>query len=272
MTGDFQTADLPAGRLCYLDLGPRDSGRVLVLVHGFPLGVGMWAPQLEAFPGWRTVVPALPGFDGSEAAASPSIDAFANQVVALLDHLRLPAAVVAGLSMGGYVVFGMLRQAAARVSGVILADTRSGADSEDAKAGRRALLELLQRQGPAGVARELMPKLLGRTSQAERPDVARELTALIERQPAETIAAAIHALMTRPDSTPLLEAIAVPTLVIVGDEDTLTPPAESERMQAAIPGATLVCIPRAGHMSNMEQVAAFNDAVRTFLPAFARQP
>jgi 3-oxoadipate enol-lactonase len=265
MTQDLQTADLPAGRLRYLDRGPRETRRVLLLVHGFPLGVGMWAPQIDAWPGWRLVVPALPGFDGSDPAVSPSIDAYAAQVVSLLDHLRIRRGVVAGLSMGGYVVFGVLRQAAGRIGGMILADTRSGPDTEEAKTGRRRLLESLEREGAAGVAQDLLPKLLGRTSQAERPEVARQLTTLIARQPVESIASATHALMERPDSTALLPAVAVPALVIVGEEDTLTPPAESERMQAAIPGAGLVRIPGAGHMSNMENPEAFNEAVRAFL-------
>jgi 3-oxoadipate enol-lactonase len=265
MLQDLQTAPIAGGPIRYADLGPRDATDVIVLVHGFPLGVGMWAPQVEALGDRRLIVPALPGYDNSAPLERPSIDGYARQVVALIEHLALPPVVAAGLSMGGYVVFGMLRQAAARVRAVVLADTRSGADSDESKAGRRTLLDLLAREGPPAVAREIIPKLIGPATRAERPQVEAALMALIERQPAATIAASTRALMDRPDATGQLAGIHLPALVIVGMEDALTPPAESERMHAALPDAALVRIPGAGHMSNMEQPGAFNQAVRAFL-------
>jgi 3-oxoadipate enol-lactonase len=265
MLQDLQTAALAGGHVHYADLGPRAASDVIVLVHGFPLGVGMWVPQEDAWPGWRVIVPALPGFDGSEPLSAATIDGYAGSVGALVEGLLLPPVVVAGLSMGGYVVFAMLRRASVPARAIVLADTRSGADSDESKAGRRRLLDLLAREGPPAVAREIIPKLIGPATRAERPQVEAALMALIERQPAATIAASTRALMDRPDATGQLAGIHLPALVIVGTDDALTPPAESERMHAALPDAALVRIPGAGHMSNMEQPGAFNQAVRAFL-------
>src|SRR5687768_10431894 len=135
----------------YVDAGNAASERILVLIHGFPLGVQMWEPQLSAFEGWRVLAPALPGFDGSDPIPEPSIDAYGRHVVGLLDALGLKRVTVAGLSMGGYVAFSLLRQASDRITALILADTRSGADSPEASAGRQRMLDLVARSGANAV-------------------------------------------------------------------------------------------------------------------------
>jgi len=238
--------------------------RTLVLLHAFPLGARMWAPQQSAFPGWRVVTPALPGFDGSDTAAS-SMDAFATHVNQELDRLGIGRAVIGGLSLGGYVAFGVLRQRLKRVSALVLADTRSGADSDQGREGRLRMLRILEEQGPSGVFDEMRPKLFGATTHAERPAVVEYAKELSGSQSRAAVEGAIRAMLDRPDSTPLLGTIAVPTLIVVGQEDALTPPADSEAMRVAIPRATLVQLPRAGHLSNLETPEAFNAAVSTFL-------
>lgn len=262
---------MPAiGRLRYLDAPPRGPQRprgVLVLLHAFPLNARMWERQLAlAGAGWHVIVPQLRGFDGGAGdPPAASVDDYAGDVIDLLDALHVKQAVVGGLSMGGYVAFALLRLAARYVQGLILADTRSQADTPEGIAGRTRLLQLVQEKGPAAVAGEMIPKLLGETTRASRPEVAERVRELILASSTEAIAGAIRALMSRPDSTPLLAAIHVPTLIVVGDEDTLTPPAASEEMHRAIAGSTLVRIPRSGHLSNLERPDAFDAALAAFL-------
>lgn len=248
-----------------MQAGDPAGTHALVLIHAFPVGVRLWEPQLNAFPGWRMMTPALPGFDGSDLIDDVSIDAYARHVLLQLDELGIDHAVFGGVSMGGYFAFAALRQAPERVAGVILADTRSTPDSPEALEGRRRLLETLERGGPSAVADDMVPKLLGKTTLAHRPDVVTRVRQMIQGQTAEGIAAAIRVLMSRPDSTPLLGGIRVPALVIVGEEDVLTPPSEMEHMAAAIPRATFVRIPQAGHLASLENPAAFNMAVSDFL-------
>lgn len=249
-------AHLPHRSVRYLEAG---RGRAAILLHAFPLSADQWLPQLARVPrGWRFIAPDLGGFRGagplSEVGVpgAPSIDAYAADVLALMAHLDVPAAVVAGVSMGGYVAFGLLRQAPSKVVGLVLANTRAAADTAEARAGREKMLDLLRREGPGGIAHDMVPKLLGKTTQAEQPDLADAVRALIIANTPEAIANGIVALRDRPDSTPLLPAIACPTLVVTGDEDALIPMAEAESMHRAIPGARLQVLPKVGHLSNLE--------------------
>jgi pimeloyl-ACP methyl ester carboxylesterase len=258
------------GRLRYLESVPRASQRprgTLVLLHGFPLNARMWEGQLGlAETGWHLIVPQLRGFDGATGdPPATSIDDYAGDVIDLLDALHLKQAVVGGLSMGGYVAFALWRLAARYVQGLILADTRSQADTPDGVVGRARMLQLVQDKGPSAVADEMIPKLIGETTRSTRPAVAAAARALVLASSADAIAGGIRALMTRPDSTPLLASVHVPTLIVVGDEDTLTPPAASEEMHRGIGGSELVRIPQAGHLSNMEAPELFNAALAAFL-------
>lgn len=252
-------------RVCWRDAGDPRSHHAAVLVHAFPVGAHLWQPQLDAWPEWRVVAPALPGFDGSDPLDEPSVDAYALHLLAFLDELRIQRAVFCGVSMGGYVLFGVLRHAASRVAGLVFADTRSTADAPEALDGRHRMLRALEAGGAAAVAKEMLPKLLGKTTRERRPDLVESVRRMIEAQTIEGLRAAIHVLMSRPDSTPLLHRIGVPTLGIVGEEDTLTPPREMDAMVAAVPSATSVSIPHAGHLANLENPAAFNAAVARFL-------
>jgi len=257
------------GKLRYLEApsqGDRPRG-TLVLLHAFPLNARMWEPQLAlAAHDWRVIAPHLRGFDAG-AADSPvsTVDEYAADVIDLLDVLHVEDAIIGGLSLGGYVAFAILRRAPRYVRGLILADTKSQADTPEGVEGRKRMLQLLAEKGPPAVVDELMPKLLGASTRASQPAKGDLVRALALSNPPEAIAGALRALMTRPDSTPLLRTIHCPTLIVVGEEDILTPPALSEEMHRAIAGSEMAIVPRAGHLSSLEQPEAFNAALATFL-------
>jgi pimeloyl-ACP methyl ester carboxylesterase len=193
------------------------------------------------------------------------IDDYAADVIDLLDTLHIEQAVIGGVSMGGYLAFALFRRAPTYFRALILADTRSPADTPEGLEGRKRMLDLVAAQGAAAVADDMIPKLLGPTTLASRPDVVARVRSIILSNPAEGIAGAVRAMRSRPDSTPLLPSIRVPALIVVGEEDALTPPSASEQMHALIPGSELVRVASAGHLPSLEQPAAFNDALARFL-------
>jgi pimeloyl-ACP methyl ester carboxylesterase len=229
----------------------------------------MWEGQLKALPdGWRLIAPDLRGFGGSTIAdveEHPTIDDYATDVLDIVRELGISSLVLGGCSMGGYAVFAVLRHMPALARALILVDTRAGADTPEGRANRRNMLALLDREGPAGIARDMMPKLLGRTTLHERPDVEPLVRRLIKQHSPGAIRGAIQRMMQRPDATPLLEQIAIPTLVVVGEEDVLTPPGEARTLADRIRGARLVIVPRVGHLPNLEQPRTFNDTLGEFL-------
>jgi 3-oxoadipate enol-lactonase len=207
---------------------------------------------------------AFPTSDGGEPAVC-RMEAMAAAAVALLDAASLPSAVVCGLSMGGYVALALYATQRERVRGLVLADTRAGADDEAARQRRLATAAEVESHGSAVLAETMVPKLLGSTSRARRPDLIAWLQHEIAAAPAAGVAAAQRGMAARPERWDLLPAIAVPALVVVGEQDELTPPAESAAMCGRIPGARLVTIRDAGHLSNLEQPEPFNQALRAFL-------
>ena len=265
-----QYCHVGSSTIAYLDSAPGDSTlRTYVLLHAFPLGANQWEPQIRSIPaGWRLITPDLRGFGGStelDSLSALAITDFADDVVDLLKELSVERAVIGGLSMGGYAALALLQGAPQVIEALVLADTRATADSPEGRANRRNMLALVDREGPSGVAREMMPKLLGKTTRESNPGIEAQVRRLIKQQSPVAIRGAIHRMMHRPDSTALLPQITVPTLVIVGEEDELTPPEDSRRIAEAVPGATLVTIPGAGHLSNLEQPDAFNAALTAFL-------
>jgi 3-oxoadipate enol-lactonase len=229
----------------------------------------MWRPQLAAAPqGWRVIAPDLAGFGHTEDhEPAVSVDDYAADVLALLGELGVREAVLGGLSMGGYVALALYRLAPDRFRGLVLADTRAESDSAVARESRRALLARLERGGPAAVADEMAPRLVGPTSRQQQPDIEAHVRDRIRANAAGGIAHGIERMMARADSTPLLARITCPTLILVGDEDEVTPPDIARALQAGIAGSRLVTIPRAGHLSNLEQPDAFNAALGDFLRA-----
>jgi pimeloyl-ACP methyl ester carboxylesterase len=251
----------------YLDAG---GGKTLVLLHAFPLHADQWLPQLARVPpDWRVVAPDLAGFHGRDpACAGPpdavTIDGYARDVFEFMTHLDIRRAAIAGLSMGGYIALAMLRLAADRVAGLALADTKATADTDDARAGRDRLIALALSEGAAAVADAMLPRLLGSTTRREQPDLSDAVHRLIAANTADGIVAASRAMKVRPDSTAALQSAACPVTIICGDEDEPTPVADARAMQRVAPHARLVIIPRAGHLSNLENPLPFNAALAAF--------
>jgi 3-oxoadipate enol-lactonase len=226
---------------------------------------------MRAIPkGWRLITPDLRGFGGStelDSISALSIGDYAEDIVDLLAELKVTRAVVGGCSMGGYAALALYQVAPQLFEGLVLANTRAGADSPESRANRRNMLALVDREGASGVAREMMPKLLGKTTHESNSDAESFVRRLIKQQSPVAIRGAIHRMMHRPDSTPLLAQVSVPTLVITGAEDEMIPVEESRRIASGIRGAKLVIIPGAGHLANLEQPEAFNAALSGFLTA-----
>ena len=243
------------------------AGRPLVLLHPFPLDANYWAPQLAAPPaGWRLLAPDLRGFGTQGAGDLPaeSLDDHARDVFAMLDTRRIDRAVVAGVSMGGYIALAMLRLNAARVRALVLANTRMDADPPEGTAKRQAMLDVIAREGSAGVARD-MPPLLGATTMRERPQLVARVRASVEEAPAEGMAAAVRAMMRRPGSEAVLGAFPGPVLIVSGREDVLTPPPLQEAMRAAAREAVHETVEGAGHLASLEKPADFNAILLRFL-------
>jgi 3-oxoadipate enol-lactonase len=254
-------------RLQWIEAGEPSSDRVVVWLHAFPVSSAMWTDQLEAVPaGWRMIAPDLAGFGGTtDHEGRPSIDDFAHDVTQLLDALNLEQVVLGGLSMGGYAAFAVHRLAPERLRGLILADTKSTADTVAAREGREAMLQVVDERGSIGVADEMLPKLLGGTTRRARPSIEARVRALIEANSAEGLRRTIVRLRDRPDSSPQLPSILAPILAIVGEEDAVTPVEDARAIVAGAPDTRLAILPEAGHLSNLENPASFNAALRPWL-------
>jgi len=255
---------IDGGELAYAVSG---DGPALLLLHAFPLGLFMWDAQAAALAATHRVVRFdARGFGGSDSNHGPlTMERIADDAAALLDHLGVSRAVVGGCSMGGYAALAFVRRHPQRLAGLVLQDTRAGADSEDARAGRAALAAKVLAEGASAAEAAFLPKLLGEATKREQPALVAHLRERILATPPQAIADALHGLAARMDSRPTLAEVRVPTLVLVGAEDVLTPPAESEAMAAAIPGARLEVVPRAGHLANLERPDAVNAALAAFL-------
>jgi pimeloyl-ACP methyl ester carboxylesterase len=249
----------------YEDVG---TGLAVVLLHAFPLDRAMWEPQLRplADAGYRILAPDLPEFGettpGSEVFA---IERTADVIADFLDEIGIEKAVVGGVSMGGYIAMAFARRHPLRLTALILADTKAPPDDDDARANRDRLIADVKVGGPTAAADALLPKLVSPTTRERHAEVIEQARSIILRQRAAAIIAALYALRDRPDALPALASIGVPTLVIVGEDDAVTPPSAAEQLARRIPGAELVMIPKAGHLSNLENAEAFNSAVISFL-------
>jgi 3-oxoadipate enol-lactonase len=263
--------------LSCLATGPFPNERVVVFLHAFPLNAGMWLPQLQGLPeGWSGIAPDFRGFGGSDPDAEDAsrsdarLEDYADDIAALMGTLGAPGAALCGCSMGGYAALAMLRRLPGRVSALMLADTRATADSDAARTSRAAMLDLLEREGPRSVAADMRLKLVGPTSRDTRPGVLVAIDGLMSSATASGIGFAIARMMNRPDATAQLATFCGPVCVVVGEEDALTPPGEVASMAALVPGAPLVTVPRAGHLSNLEAPDAFNAAMHEWLKSVAR--
>jgi 3-oxoadipate enol-lactonase len=234
----------------------------LLLIHAFPLDAGMWEPQLAAI-GDRVPVaaPHLPGFGGTEGPEILSMSVAAEHCVGVLDEAGIDTAVVCGLSMGGYVAFELWRAARSRIAALVLANTRAEPDAPEGAAARRALAERLRSEGSGFLVAEPPPLL----SEGAPDELRERVRAMIARQSASAIAAASLGMAERPDSVPDLPGIDVPTLVITGTEDRLIPPDVTAGIAGGVPGADLLRIEGAGHLTNLEAPDAFDTALEGML-------
>src|SRR4030095_13365566 len=250
--------------LAYTDTG---AGRPIVLINGYPFNRSLWNEQVVALSGsYRVIAPDLRGFGESDSSNEPgTMNRMAQDVAALLDHLGVPRATLGALSMGGYVTLAFYKQFASRVRALILADTRAQADTEEAKQTRARQAEKALSEGMAGIADAMLPKLLTPETVSKRPEVVKRIRDMMLRTKPQGAAAALLGMAQRDDQTELLSGITLPTLIIVGREDATTPVKDSEMMHSAISGSRLVVLEGAGHVSNIEQTAAFNEELSKFL-------
>ncbi|MGE5144004.1 MAG: alpha/beta fold hydrolase [Acidobacteriota bacterium] len=238
----------------------------ILFVHGFPFDHEQWRPQLERLTAWHCLAPDLRGLTGGDPpAAGYAMATYADDLVALLDAAGIHRAIWCGLSMGGYILFEVLRRYPERVRGVILCDTKTEPDTPEGKAGRDELARVAERDGAAAIADRLLPRLLGPTTRAERPQVVETVRAMASRLQVGGLVGALRAMRDRPDSTPLLEQIVVPTLVLGGSEDEITPAAGMRVMAQRIRGARYVEVPAAGHLAPLERPEIVNGALEDFL-------
>jgi pimeloyl-ACP methyl ester carboxylesterase len=251
-------------QLAYREAG---AGRPVVLLHAFPLSSAMWREQRELLGEvCRVITPDQRGFGGTPLGADePSLRACADDVVELLDRLELGRVVLGGLSMGGYVAMELLRRAPERFEALLLCDTKASADTPEAREGRLRTAQTAEREGTAELAETMLPALLGRTTLERRPVVVGRVRALIESAPGPAVAWASRAMAARPDSFEVLCATDVPALVVVGDEDMLSPVAAAQEMVDALPQGRLAIVPEAGHLPAVEDPKAFAAAVTGFL-------
>jgi pimeloyl-ACP methyl ester carboxylesterase len=245
----------------------------VVLIHAFPLNATLWEAQVDRAPaGVRFITPDFPGFGRSADAPARSMDDIARSVLRALDEEGIDRAVIGGMSMGGYATLALYRMARERFAGMILADTRATADTDQQREARRKMIDTVRARGASAVADEMLPKLLGATTHRERPELACAVRTMIEGNSPDAIAGAVEAMLGRPDSTPLLREISVPTLIVCGAEDILTPPSDSEALHRGIAGSRLAILAGAGHLSNIESPDAFSLTLNAFLTGVSGSP
>ncbi|MDQ6919951.1 MAG: alpha/beta fold hydrolase [Candidatus Dormibacteraeota bacterium] len=232
----------------------------LLLVHGFPLDHRMWHSQIEGLADVRRVI--APDIDGHGSARglppADSMDGIARQMARQLDGIGVDTVDLGGMSMGGYVCFAFWRLFPDRVRSLVLVDTKAAADTEAGREGRDALAAKIRNEGAHAAADAMLPKMFTRAAPEHIRGIAQEI---MLKQPPEALIADLMAMKARPDSTPDLPGISVPVLVLVGDADEVTPPAEAQKMVDALPSGRLVTIPGGAHLSAMERAAEVNAAI-----------
>src|SRR4051812_42491008 len=264
--------------LAYID---RGAGPVVVLLHGFPLSKDMWRHQLEALAeGHRVIAPDLRGHGESPAPEGAyEMDAMADDVVELLDRLEISEpVVVGGLSMGGYVALALVLRHPERVRGLMLIDTRAAADTPEAARLRVETAKgVLRSRSTQAMIETMVPRIFGKTTLEKHPGKIEPMLAVMEQTTPQGVAGALRGMAVRPDRRAALPSIDVPTLVMVGQDDVISPPSEAREISQAIPRARLEVIPAAGHLAPYENPAAANAVILRFLegleaPATAPEP
>ena len=243
------------------------AGDAVIFIHGFPFRSTMWGPQLEAVPeGWRFIAPDLRGFGESERGDAPlSMDAFADDIVALMDHLAIDQAVIVGLSMGGYIALSLAARYPDRMRALILVSTRASADSDEARAGRKKLAAQVRKDGAKPVVDSMLPKLMAGASRIKRPQVPTFVANMMQTTAPETLAAALEGMAARSDHRDILSKIDVSTMVVYGDQDEIIPREEMEFLARMVRGAKYEIVTNVGHLPNLEAPDVFNKLLFNFL-------
>lgn len=250
-----------------LEVEDHGEGVPVVLLHGFPLSSETWRPIRPALERVaRLITPDLRGFGGSDASEGDyDLDTLAADVLALLDRLGVEGFVLGGHSMGGYVALRIAACQPARVRGLILVDTRAVADSAETAARRNASIDWIRRRGSADFLADFVPNLLGPATRKRARRFVDDLLLLAAEVPDHVLIGCLAGMRDRPDSTSLLPTLDVPALVVVGQDDTVTPPSGAEAMARALPRATLAVIPEAGHTPMVERPVTTAEVITTFL-------
>ncbi len=255
--------------LRYIDVG-QQSAPPVILIHGFPFSHKMWnfpGGQVDVLtPTNRVVAYDIRGHGESEVgSAHYSIELFVDDLFGLMDHLNIPKAILCGLSMGGYIALRAVERNPERVSGLVLCDTKSEADSNEAKIKRANGIKFVQANGMKYYAQDYVKIVFAPSSFERHPDAVKSLQSIVERTAPQSIYGTLLALAARTDTTAALPNIKCPTLILVGEKDTLTPVSASQSMKDKIPNAQMFVIPHAGHMSNMEHPTQFNKHLVEFI-------
>ncbi len=255
-----------------LNVYAQGKGLPLLFVHGFPLNHSMWQSQIDAFnKKHRVIAPDLRGFgESTVTAGTVTMEDMADDLHGLIHAAMVDRPVVfCGLSMGGYIAWQFFRKYRAQLGALIPCDTRATPDSAEAAAGRHKLAEAVMSEGPSAAAEPMLAKLMSPKTTERWPDLVANVRSMILRNKPAGIAAALRGMAERPDCTEMLGQIDVPTLVICGQDDQVTPSAEMQQMAAAIPHAQFVQIPNAGHLAPLENPDAVNGAISRFLASLS---
>lgn len=245
----------------------RGEGPAVLFIHGYPLDRSIWSHPMTVLDGFRRIAPDLRGMGESDAPdLGYSMETYAGDLAALLDALGVNDVVLCGLSMGGYVAFEFVRRWRRRVRGLVLIDTRAEADTPEGKRARDTAAATAREGGASAIAESMLPNLLSPSTRAAAPEIVERVRTMMAATPVSGLVGALGALRDRPDSTELLPTLAgLPTLILVGEDDEITPPSRARAMAEAIPAARLTVIPGAGHLPPVERPTVTTQVLLDFL-------
>lgn len=254
--------------------GGSPQGPAVIFIHGFPFNRGMWAPQIEALPeSYRLISYDVRGHGQSDVGDGQySLEFFVDDLILGMDHLKVDRAVLCGLSMGGYIALRAVERHPDRFSGLVLCDTKSEADNDEAKIKRAAAILAVKNEGVQSFASGFVKKVLTETTLKTKPDLVSFVLKMIRGNSSLGISGTLLAMAARTDTTAALAKMTLPVQILVGKEDELTPPSASEAMMKKIPHAAMLVIPGAAHLSNLENPLVFNGQLLAFLKRFSRVP
>ena len=242
-------------------------GLPVIFIQGFPFSLEMWEPQIQSLlNNIRAITYDVRGHGSSDVGDGQyTIELFVDDLIALLDHLVIEKAVLCGLSMGGYIALRAVERHPERISGLVLCDTKSESDTNEAKIKRTAALKTVKTKGSQAFAEDFVKAVFWEKTFENNPDTVEFIKKIICMNSSHGICGTLLALASRTDTTSVLSTINVSTCIIVGEHDKLTPPSTAQTMQRIIPGSELHVLSNAGHISNLENTEEFNEKLFTFL-------